>query len=69
MVTHSDVAGRFQFQTIPPGSYKVFAWEAVDKGTWQDPELMRDYEALGKPLRIEEGMKASIDVVSIPPRN
>jgi hypothetical protein len=67
--TSTDASGRFQLQSVPPGNYKLFAWEEVDKGDWQDPDFVRDYESLGKPVRIEEGGKhANFEVAAIPPK-
>ena len=67
--TPSDAAGRFRFEAIPPGDYKVFAWEEVERGQWQDPDFVRNYEGAGKPVRIEQGgTKDGFDVASIPPK-
>jgi hypothetical protein len=61
-MTSSDSAGRFEFRNVPPGSYKVFAWDYVEVGTWQDPEFMRRFENLGTPIQVEEGGKVSVNV-------
>jgi len=45
--------GRFQFQSVPPGNYKVFAWPTAPVGAWFDPEFLRDYEDRAAPVRIE----------------
>jgi hypothetical protein len=58
----SDTSGRFEFQSVPPGNYKLFAWESIDRGAWQDPELMRGFESRGVPVRIEEGGRTSVTV-------
>jgi hypothetical protein len=64
--TSSDLTGRFQFQNVPPGNYKLFAWEKIDKAAWNDPGLMQDYERYGIPVRIEAGAKISVDLKAIP---
>jgi hypothetical protein len=64
----SDVAGRFRFERLPPGDYKVFAWEDVVAGAWQNAEFMSRYEDLGRPVRIQEGGKESLDMSVIPAR-
>jgi hypothetical protein len=58
----SDTSGRFEFRNVPPGNYKLFAWESIDRGAWQDPEFMRAFETRGVPVRIEEGVRASVNV-------
>jgi len=55
----SDASGRFEFPNLAPGNYKLFAWESIDRGAWQDPEFMRNVENRGVPVRIEEGARAS----------
>jgi len=59
--TTSDASGRFEFQNVPPGDYRLFAWESVDRGAWQDPEFMRSIENRGVPVRIEEGKQSTAD--------
>jgi Carboxypeptidase regulatory-like domain len=61
----SDTSGRFEFQNVPPGNYKLFAWENIDRGAWQDPEFMRGFETRGLPVRVEEGASASVNVRTI----
>ena len=58
----SDSSGRFEFPNVPPGSYRLFAFESIERGVWQDPERMRPFEGRGVAIRVEDGGKASIDV-------
>ena len=67
--TSTDADGKFEIGNIPPGDYKVFAWEDIEKLGWQEPTLVRPYEGRGLPVRIEEGKKMSVDVTSIPAVN
>ena len=60
--TTSDATGRFEFENLAPGNYKAFAWTTVDRGAWNDPDFMRNFESLGVPLRIEEGGRNSLDL-------
>lgn len=60
--TTSDASGRFQFDNLAPGNYKVFAWTTVDRGAWHDPEFMRNVETFGVPFKVEEGGRNSLDV-------
>ena len=53
--TTTDSTGRFHFDRLPPGDYKVFSWEEVEDGAWYDPEFLRPYENQGVPVRIPEG--------------
>ena len=63
-VTGAD--GHFTLRGITPGDYKIFAWDDVPADAWQDPDFIRPYENLGKPVRINEGSQGSVDVKLIP---
>jgi len=67
MVT-ADAAGRIHLDNVVPGTYKLFAWESVENGVWQDPEFMRLHEDRGRPVRIAEGSREIADVRVIPYR-
>lgn len=60
LVTGSD--GKFRFQEIPPGDYKLFAWEDIEIGAWEDPEFIRPYESRGRAVRIPENGKEEIQL-------
>ena len=55
----AGTSGEFAFQKVPPGDYKVFAWQEENGGPWLDPEYLRQYEERGTPLRVETG-KATV---------
>lgn len=65
-VVSTDVAGRFQMQGIAPGDYKLFAWENVEPGAWQDSEFIQAYETAGQRIRISEGSVENIQLTVIP---
>jgi hypothetical protein len=60
VVTGSD--GKFRFQEIPPGDYKVFAWDDIETGAWENAEFMRPYEARGRAVRVSEKSKDEVPV-------
>ena len=62
----TDANGRFRFQSVVPGEYKLFAWEDVATGAWQDPEFLRTRENLGTPIQIIPGSNQPADVKVIP---
>ena len=64
----SDASGRIHLDRVIPGDYKLFAWENVENGAWQDPEFLRIYEERGKTVRITEGGRQLADVLVIPYR-
>ena len=64
--TSTDAAGRFQIHGLPPGEYKVFAWEDIDRNALIDLDYMRQFENKGTTIRVSEGEKPTIEVAVIP---
>ena len=62
----SDPSGRFRFERVPPGDYKIFAWADVDRDAWFDPEFMREFENRGMPIHITEGNQTDVSLTVIP---
>jgi hypothetical protein len=58
----TDSTGHFTIRGIPPGDYKVFAWEALEDFAYYDPDLIRAFEQKGAPVRILESSKESLEV-------
>jgi len=59
--------GRFRFPALAPGEYKLFAWEDVETGAWQDPDFIRNHESKGTPVRISEKSKEDVQLNVIYP--
>ena len=59
--------GEFEMNGLPPGDYRIFAWERVIDGAWTDPQFLRLYEDQGTAVRISAGETASATVKPIPP--
>lgn len=51
----TDQYGRFVLQGISPGDYKLFAWDKVEGGAYQNAEFLQRYEDRGKAVRVDEG--------------
>jgi len=66
-ISSTDMSGRFQVKGLPPGDYKVFAWENLDRDAWADPDFIRN-EPRGQSIHVDEGNTQSIDVPLISPR-
>jgi hypothetical protein len=62
----SDQSGHFILRGLPPGDYTLFAWESVDGEAYYDPEFLKAYEGLGKPLHVSEGLRVSVQLKIIP---
>jgi hypothetical protein len=58
--------GRFTFTSVPPGDYKLFGWEMLEPYAYFDPELLRQVEARGVPVRVGEASSHTLRVTLIP---
>ncbi len=64
--TTTDQHGRFTLRGIPPGDYKLFAWEEIEHGAYQDAAFLRRYEEQGEPVEVEEGSRLRVQFHLIP---
>lgn len=60
--TTSDPYGKFRFDKVSPGDYKLFAWSEVENGSWFDADFMRNYENRGAPIHVDEGRTLDVRV-------
>ena len=58
----TDETGHFTIQGIPPGDYKIFAWEGIEEFGYYDSDLIRLFEQKGTPVRIVQSAKESLEV-------
>jgi hypothetical protein len=63
----TDAAGRFDIRGIPPGDYRVFAWEALEAFGYFDEDVVRLSEPHGVSVRISDApaQRAEVKVVLI----
>jgi hypothetical protein len=62
----TDQNGHFTMRSIAPGDYKLFAWEDIEPGAYNDPELVRKYEALAAPVKVSESATLHFEVKVLP---
>ena len=62
----TDQNGHFTIRGIPPGDYKLFAWEAIEQFSYFDSDVLRPFEQKGKPVSILESSKVIAEVKVIP---
>jgi hypothetical protein len=55
----TDEFGRARLDDVPPGDYLLLT-DDVDPPTWQDPEVIRRYEAGGTRVRVVENARQSV---------
>jgi hypothetical protein len=62
----TDDKGDFKITDVPPGDYKVFAWEDVPVGAPQDPQFRKPFEKQAAALRMEPNGREKVQVTAIP---
>jgi hypothetical protein len=65
-VLPTNAQGLFFMFGIPPGDYKVFAWERIEPNSFFDEQVMQRYERQGMPVHIDESARLNLDVRVIP---
>jgi len=64
--TGTDQFGHYILQGIPPGDYKLFAWESITPGAYKSADFLLPFENRGESVRIYEGTSISISLDVIP---
>jgi protocatechuate 3,4-dioxygenase beta subunit len=64
--TSTDQLGHFVLQGIPPGDYKLFAWESIETGAYTSSDFLLPFENRGESLHISEGSSRSVQLDLIP---
>jgi hypothetical protein len=65
-IATTDQSGHFTMRGIPPGDYKVFAWESIEQYSYYDPDVLVQFEQKGKAVSIGESSKPTVEVKLIP---
>jgi hypothetical protein len=61
----TDEKGEFKIKDVPPGEYKVFAWEDVPVGAPQDPEFRKPFEKQAASVRMQPNGHEKVQVTAI----
>jgi hypothetical protein len=40
-------------KAIAPGDYKLFAFDNIEKDSWMDPDVLRDFESKGTAVSVK----------------
>jgi protocatechuate 3,4-dioxygenase beta subunit len=63
--TSTDQNGRFNLQGLRPGRYRLYAFEEVEPGAYEDPQFIKRYLDRGKTADIGENSQQTIDLTII----
>jgi hypothetical protein len=61
----TDAQGRFDMGIVPPGSYKLFAWETVGSGAFQNPQFIERFESRGTGVDVMGGGTITVQLEAL----
>lgn len=64
--TRSDVKGKFVMRGVPPGTYKLFAFEDAETEILNQPDLLKNYEQNSQSIKVEEAGKYTMEIKPVP---
>jgi len=64
--TSTDRMGRFSMRGLPPGDFKLFAWEPGESMAYRDPDFIKNYENRGAHVHIQVKEQQSVQLELIP---
>jgi hypothetical protein len=65
----SDQNGHYKIANIPPGRYRVYAWEDVEDHAWSDPEFLLPYREHSSAAELKPTSRTRLDLsLADPPR-
>jgi hypothetical protein len=54
--------GKFSIKNLPPGDYRILAWEEVDNGLVSDPEFRAHFDSASVLVKLAEGSHETSEV-------
>ena len=64
--TVSGHDGAFELKGVPPGKYKVAAWEDIEPGAYQDAKFIEPFASKLQDLSLQENSQEKLTLVAIP---
>ena len=63
---NTDRKGYFAIGNVPPGEYKVFAWEDIEPGAYMDPEFLKPHESDAQKITVQPNGQQQVSLQQIP---
>jgi len=58
----TDVNGNFTLHGLPPGEYKIFAWEEVETNAWMDRDYRQPFESSSVSAKVDENTTPTVQL-------
>ncbi len=62
----TDQNGAFSLKGITPGNYRLLAWDDIEPGAYQDPDILKRYESKAEALTLKEDDRRNMSLKVIP---
>jgi len=56
----TDASGNFTLHGLPPGDYKIFAWEEVETNAWMDRDYRQPFESQSASAKVQESATPTV---------
>jgi uncharacterized protein (DUF2141 family) len=56
----TDASGNFTLKGLPPGDYKIFAWEDVETNAWMDRDYRQPFESQSASAKVQESTTPTV---------
>jgi hypothetical protein len=66
MLTGVNENGRFTLPTVPPGTYRLYAWEDLEVAQHYDPDFLKPFESQSVSLTVKESAREQVILRQIP---
>jgi Carboxypeptidase regulatory-like domain len=63
---NTDQNGHFMLKGVRPGEYKIYAWEDVEQGAYQDPDFVKPHESAGESVSVKDSAHPTVQLKVIP---
>lgn len=63
----ADDRGHFKIEGVPPGNYRVYAWEAIEPYAWFDPNIQSRFESQAIPIHVAPSSTQNLSLKAAPP--
>lgn len=64
-ITSTDQNGQFTLQGVPPGEYRLYAWEDIEPGIYMDPEFLKPHESKAQKITIKANGQEQVSIAQI----
>jgi len=61
-IAAADDAGHFEFKSVTPGRYKLYAFEELEPASYEDPGFLKPFEKVSEAFDVPEGGHVSRQV-------